>query len=54
VKASESGSVIRLEGNLDKTNWIIWQAKMRTTLKTCGVLEYIAGTVECPNFSINP
>ena len=54
VKASESGLVIRLGGNLDETNWIIWQAKIRMALKTCGVLDYITGTVERPNFSVNP
>jgi len=54
VKARKSGSVIRLGGNLDETNWIVWQAKMRTALKTCGMLEYTAGTVERPNFSVDP
>jgi hypothetical protein len=54
VKASKSGSVIRLGGNLDESNWIVWQAKIRTALETCGMLEYITGAVECPNFSINP
>jgi hypothetical protein len=54
VKASESGSVIRLGGNLDESNWIVWQAKIRTALETCGVLEYITGAVERPNFSIDP
>jgi hypothetical protein len=54
VKASESGLVIRLGGNLDETNWIIWQAKIRTALETCGMLDYIMGTVEHLNFSVNP
>src|SRR6266851_2907309 len=53
VKASESGTVIRLGGNLDETNWIVWRAKMRTALETCGVLEYTAG-VKRPNFSVDP
>jgi len=53
VKASESGSVIRLGGNLDETNWIVWQAKMRTALETCGVLEYIMGTIERPDISVD-
>jgi hypothetical protein len=54
VKASESGLVIRLGGNLDETNWIVWQAKIRTALETCGMLDYIMSTVEHPNFSVNP
>jgi hypothetical protein len=54
VKASESGLVIRLGGNLDEANWIVWQAKIRTALETCGMLDYITGNVEHLNFSIDP
>ena len=53
VKASETGSVIKLGGNLDETNWIVWKAKMRTAFETCGVLEYIQGTVERPNINVD-
>jgi hypothetical protein len=53
VKASESGSVIRLRGNLNKTNWIIWQAKIKTALETCSMLDYIMGTIGHPNIDID-
>jgi len=54
VKASESGLVIRLGGNLDEANWIVWQAKIRTALETCGMLDYITGNVEHLNFIVDP
>jgi len=51
VKASESGSMIRLRCNLNENNWIVWQAKMKTALETYGILDYIAGTVAHPNIN---
>jgi hypothetical protein len=53
MKASKTGSVIRLRSNLNKSNWIVWKAKIRTALETCSVLDYITGTVECPNSSVD-
>jgi len=40
VKASESGSVIRLGSNLNESNQIIWQMKMKIALETYGTLKY--------------
>ncbi len=51
MKASKSGTIIKLRGNLNENNWIVWQAKMKTALKTYRVLDYIAGTIACPDIN---
>ena len=53
VKASKSG-LIRLGNNLNESNWIVWQLRIRTALKSCGVLAYITRALQCPDAYADP
>jgi len=53
VKASESG-LIRLGNDLNESNWIVWQLRMRTALESCGALAYVTGALRCPDAYADP
>jgi len=48
VKASESG-LIRLGNDLNESNWIVWQLRMKTVLESYRALGYVTGVLECPD-----
>jgi hypothetical protein len=53
VKASKSG-LIRLGNNLNESNWIVWQLRMKIALESCGALAYVTRALQCLDAYADP
>ena len=54
VRASENPAITHTDNRLDDTNWTVWCHRLTLMLQICGVQDYVLGTVQHPDPSLDP